>query len=183
VALALVAAARPASGADGIPADKRALIVLRVLAYDRNLPQRADEVVRLAVIYRFGDRSSESAAEALIASLRGDAGKVMVASRPLRVVGIPYSAQGVEGDLVRAGVAAAIVCPGLGGEVGAISLASRKHSILTFTDDEQMVRAGLSIGVVRRADRAAILVDLVAARAEGADLSADLLRLAEVVRK
>jgi hypothetical protein len=178
-----VAGTRPASGADGLPADKHALIVLRVLAYDRNLPQRADEVVRLAVLYRFGDRASERAAEALMASLRGDAGKIMVAARPVQVVGIPYSADGLETDLARVSVVAAIVCPGLSGEVAVISAASRKHAILTFTDDEQMVRAGLSIGVVRRSERAAILIDLVAARAEGADLSADLLRLAEVVRK
>jgi hypothetical protein len=168
--------------ADEIPADKRALIVLRVLAYDRNLPRRAASLVSIAVIFRPGDAASVGAASALSAALGEAARQVSVADRPVQIVTLPFR-DGLDRDLVRAGVAAAYVCPGLEAEVANIATAARRSQTLTFTGEEAGVRSELSVGLVRRGDKAAILVNLVAARAEGADPSAALLRLAEVVKR
>jgi hypothetical protein len=43
------------------------------------------------------------------------------------------------------------------------------------------VRAGIAVGLARRGDRIGILINLDAARAERADLSSALLRLAELI--
>jgi len=180
VALAVVVAAQVS--AEEVPAPARALILLRVLAYDYQLPKRAGDTVRVAVIYRAGDGRSEAAATETAAALVDAAQHVSVAGRPVRVTSLPYT-DGLDRELARAQAAAAYVCPGLSGQAAAIATATQKSQTLTFTDDAESVRAALSVGLVRRGDRAAILVNLVAARAEGADLSAALLRIAEVVKR
>jgi hypothetical protein len=180
LALLLLIHARDANSA-GIPADKQALILLRVLAYDRNLAGRAGDTVRVAVLYRPGDSASERSAAELVAA----AGAVerSVAGRPVRLISVPYSAATVERDLERTGASATFVCSGLTDDVARVAEATQKRAILSFSSEENMVHSGLAIGVVRRGERAAILVNLIAARAERADLSAELLRLAEVVRR
>ena len=179
---ALLAVGTASAGATPIPADKQALILLRSLAYDRNLPARAGDAVRIAALYRAGDAASEAAASDLVAAI-SKASPVSVAGRPVRVVSLPYNADTLERDLGDAPTAALYLCGGLGGVAGPVMATTRKLAILSFTSEEEMVRGGLSIGLVRRGERAAILVNLVAARAEGADLSAELLRLAEVVSR
>jgi hypothetical protein len=180
LAFLLVLHGRDARSA-GIPADKQALILLRVLAYDRNLAGRAGDTVRIAVLYRPGHGASERAAAELVAA--AGAAERSVAGRPVRLISLPFSADTVERDLERTGASATFVCQGLEGDVARVAQATQRRAILSISSEENMVHSGLSIGVVRRGERAAILVNLVAARAEQADLSAELLRLAEVVKR
>lgn len=164
-----------------IPPDKRALILMRVLAYDRNLAGRSGEVVRVAVLYRAGDARSEQAAGELV----GAAGSAQrsVAGKPVQLVSVAFAADTLERDLARAGASAVYVSSGLSGVTSQISDVTQRRKALSLSSEEELVQSGLAIGLVRRGDRAVILVNLVAARAEGADLSADLLRLAEVVAR
>ncbi len=179
VGLGLLAAA--SARADDIPADKRALIMLRVLAYDRNLAERAGEVITIAVVYRIGDVASEKLAGDLVAAI--GAAERSVGGRPVRATAMKFSVETLERDLGRASATAVYVCPGLSGEVGRIAATTRKGSILSFAQEEESVKQGLSIGLLRRGDRVAIMVNLEAARAESASLAAELLRLAEVVKR
>ena len=162
-----------------IPADKRALILLRVLAYDRNLAGRSGDAVRVAVLYRAGDELSERSAGELVAA--GGAVERSVAGKPVQLVSVAFAAETLEHDLARAGASAVYVCSGLAGAVLSVAEATQRRKVLSFTTEEELVKSGLAIGLLRRGERVAIVVNLVAARAEGADLSAELLRLAEVV--
>jgi hypothetical protein len=53
--------------------------------------------------------------------------------------------------------------------------------MLTLTGVAEYVRAGIAVGIGVRDDRPEILVNLAAARAAGADFSAQLLLLARVI--
>jgi hypothetical protein len=181
-ALALLWVAWSGRGtAADIPSDKKALILLRVLAYDRNLAGRSGAAVHVAVLYKTGDPVSERSASDLIAA--AGVSERSVAGKPVRLVSLAFSPDSVERDLQRIEAAAAFVAPGLEPAVPRIAATTQRLGILSFSSEEEMVKSALSIGLVRRGERAAILVNLVAARAENADLSADLLRLAEVVRR
>jgi hypothetical protein len=78
------------------------------------------------------------------------------------------------------GVVAALVAPGLG-HAAAIASATRRARVLSVTAARSEVEAGLSVGLLQPASRAAIVVNLSAARREGADLDSALLRVAEVL--
>ena len=90
-ALVAVALARPAPArAEELPARNQALLLLRVLAYDRNLAQRANGAVTVAVVFRPGDRGSEERRAALLAAFEEVARDVVVAGLPVKVEAIPF---------------------------------------------------------------------------------------------
>jgi hypothetical protein len=62
-----------------------------------------------------------------------------------------------------------------------VALVSRAAQITTVTGVPRYVETGLAIGVDLKGERPQIVVNLAASRAEGADLTAHLLKLARVV--
>jgi YfiR/HmsC-like len=166
--------------ASDLPPNYQALFLLRVLAYDRNLKNRAHDAVNVVVVYRDGDDASV----AMKSDISGAFEKISdakVAGLPFHVTSVAFaSPPALESVLGSSKAAAVYVCPGL--DPVAITDMTRKHSVLTFTGIEPFVKAGVSIGLVARAGKPAIIVNLNASKAEGADLDPALLRLAELVR-
>ena len=59
--------------------------------------------------------------------------------------------------------------------------ASRAMRVTTVTGVPRYVESGLAIGVDMKGERPEIVINLAASRAEGADLTSHLLKLARVV--
>lgn len=178
---ALLSAAGPARSEDFTPR-KQALLLLRVLVYDRNLKSRAGGVVRVAVVFRPGDRGSEQRRDELVAALEEVSREVIAAGLPVQVLAVPYhDAADFEVRLGRAAPACAFVCTCLGPMVKDVARATRRHAVLSMSGSKEMVEGGLAIGLVNRGQRAGVVVNLRAARSEGADLDAALLGIAEVI--
>jgi hypothetical protein len=178
VAILLVALLAPAARAEDVPPMQQSLLFLRVLAYDRNLRNRAGEALTVAVVHRGTPQGDE-----VTSALQTIAQKSKVAGLPLKVVSISYDASSFDAKLAASHAAAVYVCPDLG-EAAATSVvaSTRKHAVVSSTGAEKMVRGGLSIGFVEREGRPALLINLPSTKAEGADLDAAVLRLAEVIR-
>jgi hypothetical protein len=165
-----------------LAANNQAVFLLRVLAYDRNLRSRAGDTVNIAVVFRDGNDMSVGAKNDLLSGL-DKLGDVRVSDLPFRATPVPFTSPGDLDNVIGSTRAAAVyVCPGLEGSVGPITDVTRRRSALTFSGVESMVRASLSVGLVARSGKPAILVNLAASKAEGADLDPALLRLAEVLR-
>jgi hypothetical protein len=91
-------------------------------------------------------------------------------------------ADALAGCLNAARAAAALVV-GAGIPGGDVARATRQVHALSFAAGRTPVEAGLAVGLVQRASRGALLVNLAAARAEGAELDSALLDLAEVLER
>ena len=171
----------PAARAQGRSSE--AALILRILSYDRNLRGRASQHVTVLVLYKSGDGASESARSNIVRSINEIGRGVTVGGLPARAVDHSFTDSTA---LVRAarsvGAAAVFVCPGLSASNSQIAQATRRASLLSITQDEGSVRAGLSVGIVRSGSRLRLVVNVNAARSEGARLDAALLRLAQVVR-
>jgi hypothetical protein len=179
---ALVGEAAPARG-DDLSTRRQALLLLRVLVYDRNLQARAHGAVRVAVVFRAGDRRSEEQGEEMAAAMSEVARQVVAAGLPVEVLRLPYrDAADFEARLEAAAPTCLYVCDALRPEVKEIARAARQHSALAATASREMVNAGLALGVVRSGLRWSLIVNLPAAREEGVDLDAELLEIAEVIR-
>jgi hypothetical protein len=171
--LALGCLAAPAlAGEDG---DRRALVLLRVLSYDRNIASRAGERVTVLVVY---DESTADERDRWLVALAG-VRKITVADRAI----VPRShafkdAAQLEAEVREAHPAAIVVCGGLHRGLGAIRDAARAHKAMTFTTREPEVEAGFSVGLVAGERRDVIAINLAAARAEGVQFEAGLLRIA-----
>ena len=168
-----------AASSPPVPADAQATLVLRILAFDRKLPERAQGTVKIAIVYRDGDNSGDE----IVAALDRLALKNSVSGMPVKAVRMPFTGpHRLEGDLTRAGVAAAYLCPGLEESIPAISKLAQSKRILTFTATRSYVDGGASVALVRKETKVGIVVHLANSRAEGAELDSGLLRIAEVLR-
>jgi len=180
--IAVVLLTGHARAEEALPARNQALLLLRVLAYDRGLRARVGETVVVGVTFRPGDAASEAARDAMVKALQEAAESFMVGGLPVRVVAVTWSRAG-DGSarLSETRLAALYVAPGLESESSAVARVSRDRKILTFTPARAAVDAGLSVGIVSRRSRASLVVNRSGARAEGADLDSALLAVAEVV--
>ncbi len=180
----LLKAVRPrAAWAQGTAPAPEANWLLRILAYDRNLKQRAGEQVTLALAYSDGDPASARACAELLREIQAIPGHEQVATMPLRVLVVPLLEVGsFAARLIQERVAAVFVCPGLSGRIGQISYIARRRHMLSISGNEEDLRGGVSIALRKRDDRHSVVINLPASRAEGADLDAALLRVAEVIQ-
>lgn len=163
--------------------DRRALVMLRVLAYDRQLAQRGGEAVRVLVVYPVGD---DGAAErARWTSAFAKVHKVKVDGRAVAIVAHKFeSAEKLDRVLESMHPAAILACDGLlkqisGGKLAAIT---RARKVMSFATREADVANGLAVGVVAGKSRDEIVVNVAAATAEGVKFDAGLLQLARSVK-
>jgi hypothetical protein len=177
---AVASAGSPAAAAD-VPPDKQAIIMLRIMAYDHALTARAGAAVRLAVVH--GESAVALAcAGRMRAVLDEMVPRVVVNGLPLEVE--TMSVADVSGPaLVRGRFSVLYLCGGSDADVPAVSRAARAAHVLTFTDQASYLTRGLSVALAQEQARVGISVNLVAARAEGARLAGQLLRLSKVVAR
>jgi hypothetical protein len=179
VAMAVLLCARHAAA--DVAADKQALIVLRILAYDGALAARTRDVVRIGVVHS-GAPDSLGCASRMRKALAPLVGRVTVLGMPIAVSAIPAS--GIAEAMLRPGAPQVLyVCEGAADQVAAIARAARGAGALTFTSDPSLLERGLSIALTEGEGRVAIHINLVAARAEGAKLGSQLLRLSKVIKR
>ncbi|WP_224241238.1 YfiR family protein [Hyalangium gracile] len=185
VALLLVVLgfSRAALAADDLAPGKQAALLLRVLPYDRAFSRRATNTVKIAVVYRGGNLESETYAIDMATALRDLARTTAIRNLPVQVISIAYSSQEeFAAAMARQPLAALYVCPGLVDVLESITGTTRQSRILSFSGREREVRERLSVGLLRKGARPALIVNLRSSLAEGADLQPELLALSEVIR-
>jgi hypothetical protein len=176
----VVALAVPGSAAADVNDDRRALVMLRVLAYDKQLSQRVGNEVRVVLAYG-ADEAGVAEGERWMNAF-AKLSKVKVIGRP--VVVVAHKVESSDG-LARAleGSAALLACDGVTRSLTVSSLAklTRARHVLSFATRESEVAAGLSVAIVP-GKRDEIVVNLQAAHAEGVKFDAGLLQLAREVK-
>jgi hypothetical protein len=176
--IALACAAQTARADDD--ADRRALVLLRVLSYDRNIASRAGDSVTILVVY---DEPSTAERDRWLAALAG-AHKITVAGRATATRAHAFhDAAKLEAEVRAAHPAAIVVCSGVDRGLAAIREVARAHRAMTFTTRESEVEAGFSVGLVAGERRDVIAINLEAARAEGVQFEAGLLKIARRIGK
>jgi len=181
LAVAAVAPGLPAA-AQSVPADLETVILLRALSYDRNLKRRSGTAVKLGLVYAAGEQASEDCRARISAALRGLTTQT-VQDLPITVTDIALrSTAQLESEVATKGLNLLYVCDGVGDRFDAITTLSRAKGVLTMCGSEALVRQGLALGVAPKGDTAKIVVNLRAARDEGADFDSRLLMMAEVVK-
>jgi YfiR/HmsC-like len=179
----LIAVARVASASADASDDRRALVMLRALAYDDHLDQRIGDEVRIVIVYPVGDDGVAESRRWTQAF--ANVHKLKVDGRPVVVTAHKFETAKLLGRALQDVHAAALVaCAGLGKAIAMIDLAAitRAQRVLSFSTRESDVVNGLAIGIVPGATRDEIVVNLEAAAAEGVKFDAGLLQLARKAR-
>lgn len=180
VGLLLVSLFAGSAIAARIPIDKCAPILIRALAYDRELKKRAGSSVTLAVVYNPASSSSVSEANAALSAFKA-LESLTVQGLPFRAVRLPYGPD-LSAKLGEQGIDAIFLVDGLSSELEALIDVTRRRKVVSLSTEEADIRRGAAIGVVLAGGKPTLMVNLPASTAEGASFSSELLRLAKVVR-
>jgi hypothetical protein len=165
-----------------VPADLQAVIMIRMLNYDRAIKSRAGDSLVIGILAKAQDKSSAQA-QADLASALSALLSERVQDLPLAVVTAEYKD---DGDLAawisQKKVLVLYVAPGLSKELDGIRDVCAARKVMSITSSRDFVRRGLVAGIVVKDDRPRILMNLPVAVAAGLDLDPKLLALSEVIR-
>jgi len=156
-----------------IPAGVQLLLFSRIWMFDRSVAGNGRMV--MAVLYQSRFRASSEAKDQLIAAVRGQG---------LNIQCVPVAlddSEHVSNDLQQVKADVFYLTEMRGIDISDVVRVSRTRHIKTITVTTGYVEAGIAIGLRVRNDRPVIVVNLNAAKAEGSDLTAQLLRSATLI--
>jgi hypothetical protein len=178
VALAIgMSGAIPSLAAQEVPVPVRVQVplLLRIMTFDRNLAQRRTGDLVVAVLYQSRNRTSLAIAQEVTLLLGSSTGTEAVGIDLDKVTDLRAALTQSRGQVL-------YVSPLRGVEISGIIGVSRVAGVTTVTGVPRYVDEGIAIGLDLKAERPEIVVNLEGARAEGADFTAQLLKLARLVQ-
>jgi hypothetical protein len=166
-----------------VPVDVQVPLLYKILSFDRNLGERAagDDIV-IAIIYQEAYRASVNVRnEVKKAALR--IGETKILGHLVNWVWLELAeVPDLESAFLKYGVDVLYVTPLRGVGLDRITAATRGKRVTSFTGVPEFVNRGLAVGIALQKERPLIVINLAAARAEGAEFGSQLLNLARVVK-
>jgi hypothetical protein len=164
-----------------VPVEAQVPLLLRLLRFDRNLPQRAvNGVLSIGVVYQPRLRASVDATEGFIHAV-AEADTEVGRWLSLRCVGIPWEEDAdLDSSLAVTGVRVLYIAPLRAANLRRLVSLTQARQVLTLTGVPDLVRDGVAVGVDRRGGRPLLVIRWPEARAEGASFSAKLALLKSV---
>lgn len=163
-----------------VPLALQTELLVKVVVYDRNLRERAAGVVRILVVVRGDDPASLAAAgnvEHRLSTIDKIAG---MAHQRERVVFT--SAKDLATRVRERRASCVYLMPGLSSEVENIREALTGGDVISVSAIPEDVARGLVLGFDQASGKPKILVNLTQAQKQHVNLTADLLRIATVIR-
>ena len=165
-----------------VPVEVQVPLLAKVLTFDRKLASRPDEQLVLGVLYQGKYRTSANVAEEVREAVRRLPPDV-VGGRRVRSVAIDLDrTPDLGAALAKHQVAVLYVSPLRAADLRHVTSVSRSAGVTTVTGVPTYVETGLAIGIGVKGEHPEIVINLPASRAEGADLNAQLLKLARIVQ-
>jgi hypothetical protein len=158
----------------------QALIIARVLSFDRALAQRSETSVNVGLLVRSGDASSATRTTVqgfLSLKDRTIQGRtIVVAARAYR------GTEDLEEWIAKERIAVIYLLPALAEQAGEIGEVLRRKSVVSVGPDRKTVADGFAFGIVPDGGKHKLLLNQEAARAVHMDLDPKVLELAEAVK-
>jgi hypothetical protein len=156
-----------------IPAGVQLQLFSKIWMFDRSVPENGQIV--MAILYQSTFRASEEARNQLVEAVRADGLRIRCLPVALDdVANVVKTLETVKADVF-------YVTEMRGVNILDVVRVSRARQIKTITVAAGYVESGIAIGLRVRNDKPVIVVNLSAAKAEGSDLTGQLLRVATVI--
>jgi hypothetical protein len=163
-----------------VPITVQVTLVARILGFDRNLARQKSELV-VGILFQGRYRPGAEVAEAARAAIGGlspaEAGGTVLRPVLIDLDDTPDLAAA----LARERITVVYVSPLRALDPAKIAIVTRGGQIRSFTGVPRYVESSLAVAIELKGDRPEIVINLNAARAEGADFGAQLLKLARVI--
>jgi hypothetical protein len=155
-------------------------LVLKVLTAERNRPLGTRPTLAIGIVYQRKSPDSRDVKDRFAAEIGKGAANDRAPAVRFGLIDVSNPAD-LASQVARTNPDILYVSPLPGFDLGPIVSLSRARKILTFTGVPAYVRSGLSVGFSSEPGEARILINRKASRAEGADFSSKLLKLARVI--
>jgi hypothetical protein len=165
-----------------VPVDVQIPLLYKILTFDRRLGARATgEDIVIAILYQETFRTSVTARNQVQETARKIGAASILGHQVLWVSLELGEVADLGAALIKYRVDVIYVAPIRGVGLDRITTAARGKQVTSFTGVPEFVDRGIAVGIGLQRERAQILINLVAARAEGAEFGAQLLNLARVI--
>ena len=164
-----------------VPPDVQSSLFARILPFDRTLGKNDKDESVIGVLFQSKVRGSWTAKDefmAAVQNLRSAAGGLTLRCVAIEVDNAVDVSQAISSN----NLAALYVTPLRAVAMETITTISRNKRVITLTGVPEYAEKGIAIAIGLRGERPLIIVNLPAARAEGADLSSQLLKVAKVIQ-
>lgn len=179
LALAVVFAGTLSAQEMSVPVRKQLSLFARVLEFDRTLEDRVGAEIVFGIVFQRRFRTSLTTRDAVIEVLHDD---VQIAGLPVRYVSLEMAdADELRALIIHYGIDVLYVAPLRGVSIDSIALVSQDQQVLTLSGVESYVSQGVTVGIGSHGEQTVVLINLPMAKAVGAKLSSELLKLARIV--
>lgn len=170
----------PLPPVDAEAVQRDVLVLVRALAYDRNLAQRFGGDLKVGVLH---DREPLEGEPKVVLGVLDALKSVKIGGLSLSAVAVRWTdAAGLEGAVKDQEIDVLYIAMGLDDAAAAAPEVSHASKRATMTRHRPYLDVGLALGIDEVNGKPRVAVNLPAAKAEGASFTAELLRIAEVVR-
>lgn len=163
-----------------VPVELQFPIFLKILTFDRKLQQRGKNGLNMLIIYQKNYKSSYFIKEEIGKILsRLDIGKIE--SIPIKYNFIDIEETNLQSALIKYRTNLIYICPLRGVALESITRVTKENGVLSFTGVPDYVESGVSVGIELKDEKPHIIINLTSAKAEQADFSSQLLRVAKIL--
>lgn len=165
-----------------VPVDIQVELISKILTFDRALRPRNGDTIIVAILYQEIFRPSNTAKTDFL-DFAGSGKLKIFGGLPYKVLTFEITSTLQEIDPVKLNMIDVLyVSPLRSVDMNDLRTFTRQKQILTVTGVPEYVEGGLALGIDMKGQKPQILINLPAAKAEGADFSSRLLNLARVIR-
>ena len=163
-----------------LPVEEQLNVLLKALTFDRNLKEHRGERLTIGIVYQALYKKSLQSKNELIEAFKTIPIKEIF-GYSLHVVPIDLRLIGLEEAVATQDVSILYITPLDSYDIRKISEVSRRKGVITISGVPQYSEQGIAVTVSKKGETPQIIINLDAARAEGADFSSQLLKMAKIV--
>jgi len=164
-----------------VPVSVQMPLFIKVLTFDKNLSALTEGKLVIGIVFQSGHRASVAAKDEALKSI-ASFGERAVEGMTIVGVAIDLDDDTLERANSRQHIDALYFVQLRAVDVRSLTKWSEDHQLRTLSGIPEYVDQGVAVSVRLKNERPQIVINLPAARREGANYGAQLLRLAQVVR-
>lgn len=165
-----------------VAVDVQYALFVKILAFDRNLPAKLHDKLVIGILHQPQVKASADAKDEFLSAFDHSTTK-RILNVPVECVPVEAAdAQGLSEEIQTLGINVLYITPMRLVDLRDILQVAQSERVLTLTGVPEYVAEGVAIGIGERGGRPLIIINLTEAKAQGADLSARLLKLARIIQ-
>jgi hypothetical protein len=164
-----------------VPIEQQYLLFMKILSFDKNLKDRAGSEIVVGIFYQKNFKISIDVKDDLMSAFNKSTNNYIM-NIPVKMVPIDIDEViDLAAAVKKYSITVFYITPLRAARLGHIIDLARSQQIRTLTGMPEYVVSGLAIGIGSKGGKPLIIVNLLAAKAEGANYNSQLLKLARIV--